>query len=124
MLKKLRTRVIKVFTRSSLAVALAFGVNAVVFVLLQNALEGSIERNEAQIAFQRTIASESDYVNKMLANYEACRKNDSNGCEAFAKSLVTRNNRILDIRVFFQEYPFELKDDSPIIAWMAFDFER
>lgn len=115
MLKRLRTKVIKVFTRSSLAVALAFGVNAVVFVFLQNALESSIERNEAQIAFQRTIASESDYVNIMLTNYEACKNNNSNGCEAFAKSLITRNNRILDLMVFFQEYPFELKDDSPII---------
>lgn len=115
MLKRLRTRVIKVFTRSSLAVALAFGVNAVVFVVLQNTLESSIERNEAQIAFQRTIDGESDYVNTMLADYEACKNNNSNGCEAFAKSLVTRNNRILDIKVFFQEYPFSLKDDSPII---------
>lgn len=115
MLIKLRTRLIKVFTRSSLVVALAFGANAVAFILLQNKLENSVGRNEAQIAFQSTLAGESDYVNTMLINYEACKNNDLNKCEAFAKNLVIRVSRISDIKIFFQEYPFELENNSPII---------
>jgi len=115
MLKRLRTRVIKVFTRSSLAVAAAFGVNAIAFVLLQNQLETSIEQIEAQIAFQSTIKIEARYVKTLQQNYEQCTRDRVSECESLARNLIIRNSRISDLREFFIGQPLELKDDNPIV---------
>ena len=88
MLKKLRTKVVRLCTRSSLAVAIAFSVNAVAFVLLQNQLQLSIARDEAQIAFKETLSSERKAANLILENYNKCKQDRQESCADLANNIV------------------------------------
>ena len=115
MLKKLRTRIIRLCTRSSLAVALAFGLNAVAFVLLQNELQLSIARDEAQIAFREALRSEKVSVDLILENYKQCKQKKQNKCIELAENIIIRKSRLDDLMVFFKGHPFEVNGDHGLI---------
>ena len=115
MLKKLRTKVIKLCTKGSLAVALAFGFNAVAFVVLQNKLELSIARDEAQIALKEALNAEKNSANLIEKNYRDCGQEQHDGCAELAKNIVIRKNRLRDLTVFFKSYPFSVSSDHGLI---------
>ncbi len=115
MLKKLRTKVIRLCTRSSLAVAIAFSVNAVAFVLLQNQLQLSIARDEAQIAFRETLAIERDSTDLILDNYKYCKQKQQESCLDLASNIVIRKSRLDDLTSFFRGYPFNVSSDHGLI---------
>ena len=115
MLKKLRTKVIRLCTRSSLTVAIAFSVNAVAFVWLQNQLQLAIARDEAQIAFRETLSSERASADLILENYKDCKQKQLESCSDLAKNIVIRRNRLSDLAKFFEGYPFEVSSDHGLI---------
>ena len=115
MLRKFRTRIIRICTRSSLAIALAFGINAVAFVWLQNKLENSIARDEAHIAFTGALIRERTSVNLLLNDYKNCKIQKQKSCEELAKAIVIRKSRLSDLMVFFKGRPFEISNDHGLV---------
>ncbi|MDB4653633.1 hypothetical protein OAE35_01885 [Synechococcus sp. AH-551-E02] len=90
-------------------------MNAVAFVLLQNQLQLSIARDEAQIAFRETLARERASTDLILENYRHCIKKQQASCAGLAKNIVIRKSRLVDLTEFFKDYPFEVSSDHGLI---------